>query len=45
MVTQVITPHEMEVIVQEGEVEQAITDGKYNEMKAQYLQKSTKSSH
>lgn len=40
MITQVITPHEMIVDVEHGEVVEAITDGKYDEMGEKMLQSS-----
>ncbi|MFB6226519.1 MAG: hypothetical protein ABEJ02_04150 [Candidatus Paceibacteria bacterium] len=40
MVTQVITSHEMKVRVDQGQVTKAITDGKFDEMKGEVLQKS-----
>ena len=41
MSAQVITDHEMQVIVEQGEVVQAITDDKYDEMRAKMLGSSS----
>ncbi len=42
MITQVITPHTMVVDVKHGVVIEAITDGKFDEMKAEMVQKKAK---
>lgn len=41
MVAQVITPHEMEVVVSSGEVTSAVTDGVFDEMTGQMLEEPT----
>ncbi|MFB6181734.1 MAG: hypothetical protein ABEJ24_02445 [Candidatus Magasanikbacteria bacterium] len=43
MVTQVITPHEMTVIVEQGEVTKAITDGRFDEMNEKMVQNKNNS--
>lgn len=39
----VITPHTIEIVVEDGQVVSAITDGRYNEMTGEYLNEATNS--